>query len=259
MLIKEVFKDILRPAYRQFLAFNNRGKEVTCNICGRHFSRLRPVVGMHADGSLFEVKDHVGRCWLCDSYPRNRQLFYWLHNNYKIIQADHIKILHVAPVVQISDRIRKYKDIDYTCIDKHCEGYKYPDYVQNGDICNLEFDDCSFDMVICNHVLEHVKDDIAAMNEIKRVLKKNGVAILMIPIDIELDKTIEEKMDENLSATEREERFGQYDHVRIYGLDYFERLNDVGFNVKRISYNDELTREYGFMPKEEVIVCEKVQ
>ena len=79
----------------------------------------------------------------------------------------------------------------------------------------------------------------------------------MIPIDIELDKTIEESMDENLSAAEREERFGQYDHVRIYGQDYFDRLKAVGFYVERISYNDELNRKYGFIPKEEVIVCKK--
>ncbi len=257
MHIKEVLKDLLRPAYRQYLAFNNRGNEVTCNICGRQFSGLRPVVGRHADGSLFEIQNHTGRCWLCDSYPRSRQLYYWLHNDYKILQADKIKILHVAPEVQISNRIRKYKNVDYICIDKHCEGYKYPDYVNDGDICNLEFGDNSFDMLICNHVLEHIKDDIAAMKEIKRVLKKNGVAILMIPIDFELDKTIEEAMDENLSATEREERFGQYDHVRLYGQDYFDRLKAVGFYVERISYNDELNMKYGFMPKEEVIVCKK--
>ncbi|MDD6888692.1 MAG: methyltransferase domain-containing protein [Bacteroidales bacterium] len=257
MKVKETIKDLLRPLYRQFLAVKNKGNNVTCNICGKHFSRLRPVMGRHADGTLFEIEDHVGRCWFCDSYPRNRQLFYWLLNDYKIMQADSLRILHIAPEVQISDRLLKHKGIDYICVDKRCEGYKYPDYVLNGDVCNLEFDDNTFDMVICNHVLEHVKDDRCAMNEIKRVLKRNGVAILMSPIDVELDKTIEEKKDENLTADEREERFGQFDHVRLYGIDYFDRLKEAGFSVYRISYKDEMTAKFGFMPGEDVIVCKK--
>lgn len=257
MTIKDTIKSCLRPAYRQLLAHKNRGKNVACNICGMNFSRFRRAYGRHADGSLFVSEDQIGACWLCNSYPRTRLLYYWLINDYKILQADKISILHVAPEVQISNEFRKFKNIEYICIDKHCEGYKYPSYVKNGDVRHLEFENCTFDMVICNHVLEHIKDDIVAMSEIKRVLKKNGVAILMIPIDTDLDKSIEEKMDENLTPSEREERFGQYDHVRIYGKDYFDRLKEVGFSVERVSYSDELAAKYGFMSGEEVIICKK--
>ncbi|MDE7147571.1 MAG: methyltransferase domain-containing protein [Duncaniella sp.] len=257
MNIKDTFKSCLRPAYRQLLALMNRGSNVECNICGRNFSGLRPAYGRHADGSLFVIDNHVGTCWLCNSYPRTRLLYYWLVNDYKILQADKIRILHVAPEEQISNELRKLMNIEYICIDKHCEGYKYPSYVKNGDVRYLEFENCTFDMVICNHVLEHIKDDIVAMSEIKRVLKKNGVAILMIPIDTDLDKSIEEKIDENLTPAEREERFGQYDHVRIYGKDYFDRLKETGFSVERVSYSDELTAKYGFMSGEEVIICKK--
>ena len=79
----------------------------------------------------------------------------------------------------------------------------------------------------------------------------------MVPIDLTSSKTIEEGKNDNLSATEREQRFGQYDHVRLYGRDYFDRLNDAGFNVERKTYSNELSNKYGFMPGEELVICRK--
>lgn len=70
-------------------------------------------------------------------------------------------------------------------------------------------------------------------------------------------ETVEERFDEHLTPEEREQRYGQFDHVRLYGLDYFHRLSNAGFEVDRVVYNDEITSKYGFMPKEEVVVCRK--
>src|SRR5690606_30324446 len=90
------------------------------------------------------------------------------------------------------------------------------------DICNLPFDDNSFDFILCNHVLEHIPDDEKAMRELYRILKSGGTGIFQIPQDLNRETTFEDS-----SITDRKERakiFGQYDHVRIYGRDYFDKL-----------------------------------
>lgn len=257
MVLKDTLKDILRPYYRSYLSYKNKGDSVECNICGRSFKGLRPILGIHANGEKFVVENHLGSCWYCNSYPRMRQLWYWLENEFKINIRKEVKLLHVAPELSISTVLKNYKDLDYTCIDKHCNGYRYPNYVKNGDICDLSFPNNHFDLIICNHVLEHVLDDIKAMQEIRRVLKVGGIAILMVPIDVDMEKTDEEKPEENLTPAQREERFGQYDHVRMYGRDYFSRLESVGFSVNRIAFDSEITSKYGFTPGEEIIVCRK--
>lgn len=107
------------------------------------------------------------------------------------------------------------------------------------DITNLPFDDDSFDVIFCNHVLEHIQDDIKAMRELFRVMKKGGMGIFQIPQDLNRESTFEDN-----TITDRKERakiFGQYDHVRIYGLDYFEKLRSVGFKVREIAYNNEIS------------------
>lgn len=254
--MKDKIKDILRPVYRSFLAYKNRGKNVKCNICGKRFRSLRPVVGRHADGTKYIIEDHVGSCWFCNSYPRMRQMWFWLSNDYKIQGKNGLRILHVAPEVSISKILKRYRDVEYICIDKHCPGYRYPAYVKEGDILSTDFPDNHFDVVICNHVLEHIKDDSTAIKEIFRITKKNGLAILMVPLDYDLEKTDEEG-EQDLSPAEREQRFGQYDHVRLYGKDYFQRLESVGFDVERVTCEDKIVDSYGFQPGEELIICHK--
>jgi SAM-dependent methyltransferase len=97
------------------------------------------------------------------------------------------------------------------------------------DVTRIEFPDAQFDLVICNHVLEHVPDDSLAMREICRVLKPDGRAILQVPISQRLTTTLE---DPSITDPhDRERVFGQWDHVRVYGPDYTERLCHAGFSV----------------------------
>ena len=109
------------------------------------------------------------------------------------------------------------------------------------DICDLPFDSDSMDFIICNHVLEHIPDDTTAMQELYRVLKPGGTAVLQVPYKASLDSTFEDD-----TITDKEERtriFGQYDHVRVYGMDYFKKLESVGFKVDAVDYTGKMTPE----------------
>ncbi|NND16678.1 MAG: methyltransferase domain-containing protein, partial [Eudoraea sp.] len=109
------------------------------------------------------------------------------------------------------------------------------------DLRNLPFENDTFDVILCNHVLEHIPDDEAAMKELYRVMKPGGWGVFQIPQDIYREKTFEDN-----SITDKAERtriFGQYDHVRIYGLDYFDRLKEVGFEAEGINYTADFVPE----------------
>ena len=98
----------------------------------------------------------------------------------------------------------------------------------------MPFEDNFFDFILCNHVLEHIVDDTKAMKELYRVLKRKGTAILQVPINVGRDRTFE---DNNITTKkERIEKFGQYDHVREYGLDYYKKLESIGFSVEKNNY-----------------------
>jgi ubiquinone/menaquinone biosynthesis C-methylase UbiE len=110
----------------------------------------------------------------------------------------------------------------------------------HADLCELPFDAGGFDLVICSHVLEHVGREGAALAEIRRVLAPGGTAIIMYPIDHRRDTT-----DEDLTMVdprERERRFGQFDHVRLYGRDHVDRLVTAGFEVTARDVASELHR-----------------
>ena len=107
------------------------------------------------------------------------------------------------------------------------------------DITDLPFDDSRFDAIYCSHVLEHVPDDRKAMSELRRVLRPGGWAILQVPI-----KGIVTFEDPAVTTPEDRERvFGQSDHVRIYGLDFKDRLEEVGFKVTIVQYANVLSEE----------------
>jgi len=127
------------------------------------------------------------------------------------------------------------------------------------DICNLPFENHSFDTILCNHVLEHIPDDTKAMKELFRILKPGGMAILQIPQDLERAVTFED--DTITDEKERTKIFGQYDHVRVYGRDYFDKLRSIGFTVNEVDYTAKFTPEelekYCLMEGEIIPVCFK--
>jgi len=169
------------------------------------------------------------------SLERHRMLWLYLKNETEIFSRK-IKLLHFAPEPAFHGIFKKSNNISYDTIDLNSPLAKI-----KADICNLPLEDNTYDFILCNHVLEHIDNDIKAMSELYRVLKKGGIGIFQIPIDINRDKTFEDSSIKN--PKERNKVFGQYDHVRIYGMDYYDRLRSVGFSVEQVKYSDNLTKD----------------
>ena len=128
------------------------------------------------------------------------------------------------------------------------------------DVHEIPYEENSFDVVICNHVLEHVDDDLKVMSEFYRILKTNGWGIFQVPIDNTLNKTFEDSTI--IDPKEREKHYGQSDHVRQYGLDFGNRLKSVGFNVTEDNFINELSadivKRYALPPGELIYFCKKL-
>lgn len=162
------------------------------------------------------------------SLERHRLLWLYLKNETDFFTAP-LKVLHFAPEQAFYKKFRKLTNLEYTTTDLNS-----PLADIQADICDLPFDNNSFDVIFCNHVLEHIPDDTTAMEELYRILKPNGWGIFQIPQDLTRENTFED--DSITDKKERTKIFGQYDHVRIYGRDYFDKLRSVGFMVEEIDY-----------------------
>lgn len=187
------------------------------------------------------------------SLERHRLMWLYLKNETNFFTVSQ-KVLHIAPEQCFLKRFKNLSNLDYTSADLYS-----PIVDVKADILDLPFKDNSFDVIICNHVLEHIEDDKKAMQELYRVLKPNGMGIFQIPQDLSLEKTYEDFSI--ISPVERTKHFGQYDHVRIYGRDYFDTLRNVGFEVQEIDYSKKITPEllkkYCLVKGEILPVCYK--
>ena len=182
------------------------------------------------------------------SLERHRLLWLFLERNTTFFN-DKLKVLHFAPEQPFYKKFKSIKNWNYITCDLNS-----PLADIKADICKLPFKNFEFDLIICNHVLEHIDNDFKAMEEIYRVLKKNGIGILQVPIDESLSITFEDKTI--IDPIKKSELFGQYDHVRKYGKDFYDRLKSVGFKVKKIDVQKNLSekeiKEYS-LPKYEKI------
>jgi SAM-dependent methyltransferase len=173
------------------------------------------------------VKRANAVCPRCGALERTR--IFWDYLNQKNILSGNKKFFHVAPEQQFFERLTNHPNIEYIPVDKFTPGYVYPKGTIDMDITDIELEDNSVDFILCSHVLEHIPDDHKAMSELYRILKPGGKGILQVPLDANRKTTYED--DSITEPKEREKHFGQYDHVRLYGLDYKDRLEQAGFTV----------------------------
>tara|TARA_R110002051_G_scaffold126860_3_gene200462 strand:+ start:1052 stop:1819 length:768 start_codon:yes stop_codon:yes gene_type:complete len=255
-MIAQLFKGILnvvprplliRLSYiaRPILALGLKGERYEDPIDGKTFRKFLPY------GYGKQRENVLSPSTL--SLERHRLL--WLY----LIQETHFfsaksKVLHFAPEQAFYKRFRNMENLDYTTTDLNS-----PLADVKADICDLPFDDNTYDIIFCNHVLEHIPNDKKAMLELYRVLKPGGMAILQIPQDLSRATTFED--NSITDPKKRAEIFGQYDHVRVYGRDYFDKLRSIGFKVEEVDYTNQLTPEktdrYRLAPGEILPVCYK--
>ena len=169
------------------------------------------------------------------SLERHRQMWLYLQNETDFFTKNY-KVLHIAPEQEFLRKFKKMKNLDYTSADLFS-----PIVDVKADILDLPFEDESFDVIFCNHVLEHIEDDRKAMSELYRVMKKGGWGILQVPMKNSLEKTYEDFTITD--PKERQKNFGQYDHVRWYGMDYFDRLKSVGFDAEANFYSQKFSEK----------------
>ena len=168
-------------------------------------------------------------CPWCGSLERHRLLWMFLQHRTDLFDGRTRSMLHVAPEAVLEAHFRERIGEGYLTADLFD-----PRAMVRMDITDIERPDDSFDVIYCSHVLEHVSDDRKAMREMRRVLKPDGWAILLVPIT-------DETTFEDPSVTDPKERlrvFGQEDHVRRYGRDYPDRLREAGFDVEVIEARD---------------------
>jgi SAM-dependent methyltransferase len=193
------------------------------------------------------------RCPRCQSLERHRLLWLYIQQRTDLLTAK-LSVLHFAPEYFFQRKFSALPNLRYVAADLN------PTMgMVRMDVTEIPCADASFDVVLCNHVLEHIPDDRRAMREILRILKPGGWAILQTPFEPERENTYEDPSI--VSPDERKRAFGQEDHVRVYGRDYQGRLEESGFLVTVDDFarnmDAALRTRFGLMPDEDVFLCRK--
>ena len=232
---------------RPIITFYLKGNLFTDPIDGKSFRKMLPYgYGKQRENALSPSTLSLERHRLMWLFLRDETDFF--------TSTKKLKTLHIAPEQCFLSIFKKQQNLEYITSD-----LESPIADVKADICNLPFEDNSFDVIFCNHVLEHIPDDTKAMQELFRVMKKGGFGIFQVPQDLKRDITFEDN-----SITDKKERariFGQYDHVRVYGKDYFDRLREIGFKVNEIDYTKKIAlkklERFCLMKGEILPVCYK--
>lgn len=220
-----------RIKYKTIMTFSSKKLELYCPCCGirfKNFGRGDYVIPDFYDVSLFEGVPQDIRCNVCGSLPRHRILTSWCIGNKSLLTSK--KILYFAPENCVIKWLKRNK-MDVTTADLY-----NVDAQLKLDIQKTGLPDNSYDFVICNHVLEHVDDVMTALMEMKRIIRPGGFFICSFPVNPDIDL-----VDEDRSVTTDEERlhrYGQSDHVRLFGINADRFMTDAGFDVTFIEGKD---------------------
>lgn len=238
----------LSYVFRIFAPLVYKGNNVECPVCEKKFRKFLSY------GSDIAHRENV----LCPydlTLERHRLMWLYLQRKTDFFTAEKLDVMHVAPEQCFLSRFKKQKNLNYTTGD-----LVSPIADLHFDLHNIPLEDNKYDIIFCNHVLEHVDDDHQCMTELYRIMKPGGWGIFQVPIDDTREETYEDPTI--TSPEEREKHFWQYDHVRLYGLDYPKRLEAAGFKVETYDYNTDIPEEeskrYRLYPGEKIYLVKKV-
>ncbi|MCL2104428.1 MAG: class I SAM-dependent methyltransferase [Kiritimatiellaeota bacterium] len=246
----------ISPLRKLRRALNGLGKTHLCCVCGKRFFRFSSYRGgtkavssyLHTMSWISSAFDSFW-CPYCRSHDRERHLILFLDALKMWDVFENATVLHVAPEKQLAFRIAARKPARYV------KGDISParSDIEKLDVTAIGYPDNTFDVIICNHVLEHVPDDTRALRELWRVLTPGGLAIFQTPYAVGLEKT-REHQPEITTPEQRREFYGQEDHVRLYGRDIFDRICAAGFVSEMKTHDDCLNAmnalRYGVNPLE---------
>lgn len=252
-LYKYLLRVIPRPwlirlsyIFRIFAPLVYRGNKVECPVCDKSFRKFLSY------GSKVAHRENV----LCPydlTLERHRLMWVYLKDYSDFFKVPK-KVMHIAPEQCFLDTFKKQKNLNYTTGD-----LVSPIADLHFDLHSIPLEDNQYDVIFCNHVLEHVTDDHQCMKELYRIMKPGGWGIFQVPIDNTREITYEDASI--TSPEEREKHFWQYDHVRLYGLDYPKKLSDAGFTVEIFNYKEhikpEVYQRYRFHEDELIYVVRK--
>jgi SAM-dependent methyltransferase len=254
--LRIIMSRLLKSIYRnvRFVIYS-LGKQKKCPICNASFikflsagSKSHALVKYQVDGAGY--RENV-TCLSCSSSDRSRLLYLFLTLKHESLLNSPINLLHVASDTEFPSFFKSKKNISYFNgdLDKNLGDLEL-------DITAMSFESNFFDLIICNHVIEQIEDELSATKELFRVLKKNGFAILQAPVSRVRNETYE---DLNLNTPEQyESAYGQKDMRRMYGQDYKKRLELAGFMMQELKPNNflsmELITRHGINPNENIFI-----
>jgi SAM-dependent methyltransferase len=224
-----------------------KGDNVECPVCERSFRKFLSY------GSEVAQRDNV----LCPydlTLERHRLMWLYLKDHSNFLTADKLDVLHIAPEQCFHKRFKAQTNLNYLTGDLFS-----PLADIHFDLHSIPLEDNRFDVVFCNHVLEHVDDAHQCMSELYRVMKPGGWGIFQVPMDFSRDVTYEDASI--VSPEDREKHFWQKDHVRLFGKDYPDWLRKAGFQVEEFiqqsNYSENLIDRYRLQKEEVLYIARK--
>ena len=196
------------------------GSRVQCPVCGNRYRKFMPYGYVNSRENAL--------CPHCLALERHRLMWLYLQNETDFFEAP-ARVLHIAPEYCFLKRFGRLPQLDYVTADLESPLAKV-----KMDVQRIPFPNGEFDVIFCNHILEHVDDDRQAMRELFRVMRPGGWGIMLSPVNPDRETTYEDPSITD--PVQRELHFGQKDHLRDYGRDYGERLAEAGFDVEEIDY-----------------------